>query len=250
MNGDSRIKAIILAAGKGVRMRSELPKVLHKLAGKPLVLHVIDNLRRAGIEEIVAVVGYRGELVAETVGSSAKVVWQREQLGTGHAVMQAEGEFRGYAGNVIIACGDVPLLSAASFSRLRGDISDGKTGAVVITMLQENPRGYGRIIRGDDGSLLRIVEEKDASDEERKIQEVNTGTYVFNASLLFDGLKTIGTDNAQGEYYLPDVLGYIRRKGFLVKAHLLENAVEGTGINSREELLRLEDELASRGAGR
>ncbi len=231
-------------------MQSDLPKVLHTLAGKPLVLHVIENLRMAGVENIVTVVGYRGELVAEVLGPSVKVVWQREQLGTGHAVMQAEKEFGAHTGNVIIACGDVPLLSAESFSRLQEDMCDPKTGAAVITMLQDNPHGYGRIIRDADGSLLRIVEEKDASDEERTISEVNTGTYAFKTSLLFEGLKTIGTDNAQGEYYLPDVIGHVRRSGFLVKARLLENALEGSGINSQEELRRLEEEAASIVAGK
>lgn len=240
-------KAIVLAAGKGVRMKSDLPKVLHVLAGKPLVLHVIDNLKKSGVDDIVVVVGYRGELVAEAVDGAARVVWQKEQLGTGHAVMQAESALRDFSGSVLIACGDVPLLGAETFKILLESAGSDSVKAVVVTMVQDNPHGYGRIVKDGNGNLERIVEEKDASAEIKKIREVNTGTYLFDARYLFEGLKTIGTDNAQGEYYLPDALQYIRKQGFLVKTLLLENAVEGSGINSKEELQRLEDLLAKRG---
>ena len=247
MQKDKNIRAVVLAAGKGVRMKSDLPKVLHELAGKPLVLHVIENLKSAGVEDIVVVVGYRGELVEEAVRGKARVVWQREQLGTGHAVMQAESALRGFEGKVLIACGDVPLLGAGTFGELVKSADDERVKAVVVTMVQENPKGYGRIVKDEAGNLREIVEEKDASDEIRKIREVNTGTYVFDSRFLFEGLKTIGTDNAQGEYYLPDALHYIRKKGFIVRTLLLANAVEGTGINSKEELQNLEEALARRG---
>lgn len=228
-------------------MQSDLPKVLHVLAGKPLVLHVIDNLKNSGVDDIVVVVGYRGEMVADAVAGAARVAWQKEQLGTGHAVMQAEGAIGDFSGSVLIACGDVPLLGPDTFKKLLGRAGDGSVKAVVVTMIQDNPHGYGRIVKDNLGNLERIVEEKDASEDIKKIREVNTGTYLFDARYLFDGLKTIGTDNAQGEYYLPDALQYIRKQGFIVKTLLLDNAIEGSGINSKEELQRLEGILAQRG---
>ncbi len=243
MCGAHKVKGLILAAGKGVRMKSDIPKVLHQLAGKPLVMHVVDNLKLAGIEDIIVVVGYRGEMVEEAIGSCVKTVWQREQLGTGHAVMQTEGALKGFDGGVIIACGDVPLMKPETFRILVREGAEERVKAIVVTMRLDNPYGYGRIIKDEKGYIARIIEEKDASDEEKKITEVNTGTYYFDAKLLFEGLATVGTDNAQKEYYLPDVIQYIRKKGFIVKALLLENALEGAGINSREELQRIESQI-------
>jgi bifunctional UDP-N-acetylglucosamine pyrophosphorylase/glucosamine-1-phosphate N-acetyltransferase len=240
---DSNCKAIVLAAGKGVRMQSEMPKVLHRLSGKPLVLHVIDNLIHAGLkeEDIIVVVGYRGDDVIQAIGNRAQFVWQKEQLGTGHAVMQAEQALQGYTGIVIVACGDVPLIKPETFSMLVATANDPKTGAVVLTMELENPFGYGRIIRDEYGNLLKIVEEKDAAPEQKAIREVNTGTYAFKSSLLFQGLKTVTTKNAQREYYLPDALTYIRSTGTTVKIIKLDDPTQGSGINSKEELAKLED---------
>jgi bifunctional UDP-N-acetylglucosamine pyrophosphorylase/glucosamine-1-phosphate N-acetyltransferase len=240
------IKAIILAAGKGVRMNSELPKVLHKLNGKPLISHVIDNLRKAGISDIIVVVGYGGEQVISAAGDSAEYVWQRTQLGTGHAVIQAEEKMKSFQGKVIVACGDVPLIRAETFSRMIEASKNSDTGAVVLTMVLDNPTGYGRIMKNPDGSLERIIEEKDAAPGEKAIKEVNSGTYVFDSNLLFSGLKTIGTDNAQKEYYLPDALAYIRKAGYRVRTLPLDDPTEGSGINSKEELERLERLLIKR----
>lgn len=248
MSDAHKVKGLILAAGKGVRMKSDIPKVLHVLAGKPLVMHVVDNLKAAGIDDIIAVVGYRGELVEEAVGSCAKVVWQREQLGTGHAVMQAESALKDFEGGVVVACGDVPLMKPETFQKLVKEGAGENVKAIVITMRLDNPFGYGRIIKDKNGNIERIIEEKDASDEVKKITEVNTGTYYFDAKLLFEGLATVGTDNAQKEYYLPDVVQYIRKKGFVVKALLLEDALEGAGINSREELQRIESLIMGQAA--
>ena len=239
-------KAIILAAGKGVRMKSSLPKVLHTLSGKPLISHVIDNIREAGINDMIVVIGYEGEQVQKTVDKNAEFVWQHQQLGTGHAVMQAEPVLKGYEGNVLIACGDVPLIRPETFHALAEAANEPSVGAVVLTMKVDEPGGYGRIVRDDEGYLDRIVEHKDASEEIRQIKEVNTGTYVFNAAKLFSGLGTINTDNAQGEYYLPDALQYIRDNGQKVALVTLENPVEGSGINSREELERLEGIINAR----
>mgnify|MGYP000968453186 FL=1 len=235
-------KAVILAAGKGVRMQSSLPKVLHSLAGKPLIQHVIDNLVRAGISynNIIVVVGYKGDDVITAIDNNISFVWQREQLGTGHAVMQTEPQLGTYNGCLLVACGDVPLIQPETFIKLCNAVKDHKTGAVVLTMELENPQGYGRIIRGKNDNLMRIVEEKDADTIQRNIKEVNTGTYAFKSPILFQALKTITTDNAQREYYLPDVLPFIRKSGYDVKIIKLDDSIEGTGVNSKEELIKLE----------
>ena len=227
-------------------MKSELPKVLHPLLGKPLIQHVIDNIRQSGIDDITVVVGYKGEDVIREIGPSVKYVWQREQLGTGHAVLQAEDHFRGYDGQVIVACGDAPLISDTSFSLLAAQMNQGAVKASVLTMMQENPTGYGRMLKDTEGHLVRIVEEKDASAEQKAIKEVNSGTYVFDSALLFEGLKNIGNNNAQKEYYIPDVLVYMISKGCAVTTMPLPDPFEGTGINSREELIAVDEALAER----
>jgi bifunctional UDP-N-acetylglucosamine pyrophosphorylase/glucosamine-1-phosphate N-acetyltransferase len=226
-------------------MQSELPKVLHHLNGKSLIEYVVDSLNSAGIDNILVVVGYRGDDVVSRLGRRVNYVWQHEQLGTGHAVMQAEDYFRNYDGDILVACGDVPLIKPSTFRDLIGEGEKENTGAVVLTMIPENPFGYGRIVKDENGSFVSIVEEKDASEEEKKIKEVNSGTYLFNSSLLFEGLKSITNDNAQGEYYLPDVLSYVLNRGYTVKTSLLEDTQEGRGINTREELLELEMYISS-----
>jgi len=222
-----------------VRMQSELPKVLHPLCGKPLIEHVVESLKVAGIDDVLVVVGYRGDDVIEKLDGRVRFVWQRNQLGTGHAVMQAEEYYKEFDGYVIVACGDVPLIKPETFQALVREIEKPGCGAVVLTMVQENPTGYGRIIY-DSGSFSAIVEEKDANDDQRKIKEVNSGTYIFDSRLLFEGLKNIDTNNAQGEYYLPDALNYVLKSGFAVKTVILQDPVEGRGINTREELMLLE----------
>jgi len=228
----------VLAGGKGVRMKSDIPKVLHPLCGKSLIEYVVDNLNRAGIDDILVVVGFKGDEVIERLGRRVKYVWQYEQLGTGHAVMQAEEYFKDYEGDIIVASGDVPLIKPATFKNLTA-LADEKTGAAVLTMIQDNPTGYGRIVRENE-RFVRIVEEKDADDEVRKIKEVNSGTYIFKAKYLFEGLKRTNTDNAQGEYYLPDVLNYILSVGLNVEILQLIDSIEGSGVNTREELTALE----------
>ena len=223
-------------------MNSDLPKVLHRLKGKPLIQHVMDNLAEAGVKDIITVVGYEGEKVLEVLPAGIRHVWQREQLGTGHAVMQAEEALSEFKGCVVIACGDVPLISPLSFKKLIG-LCEGKTKAALLTMKPKNPEGYGRIVRNKDGFFQRIVEEKDASEKERLIDEVNTGTYVFDKELLFDGLKNVNTNNAQREYYLTDVLEHVLNSGFDAGILLLDDPVEGSGINKQDELAQLEKYL-------
>jgi bifunctional UDP-N-acetylglucosamine pyrophosphorylase/glucosamine-1-phosphate N-acetyltransferase len=224
-------------------MKSDIPKVLHPLCGKSLIEHVVDNLNLAGVDDILVVVGYRGEEVIDRLGSRVNYAWQHEQLGTGHAVMQAEEYFKNYNGDIIVACGDVPLIKPETFKNLMALAGDDKTGAVVLTMIQDNPAGYGRIVK-ENKRFARIVEEKDANDEERKISEVNSGTYIFKYKYLFEGLKRINTKNAQGEYYLPDVLNYILSAGLNVGIEQLNDSIEGSGINTKEELVSLEQYVA------
>lgn len=220
-------------------MQSELPKVLHPLCGKPLIEHVVENLNAAGIHDILVVVGYKGDDVINLLDGRVKFVWQHEQLGTGHAVMQAEDYFSEFNGNIIVACGDVPLIKPETFQALISEIEKPGCGAVVLTMVQDNPTGYGRIIY-DSGSFSAIVEEKDATDDQREIREVNSGTYIFNSRLLFEGLKRIDTNNAQREYYLPDALKYVLQSGNTVNTVILQDSTEGRGINTKDELIALE----------
>ncbi len=225
-------------------MDSDLPKVIHNLRNKPLILHVIDNLHSAGISDIVAVVGYKGEMVVDVIGPGVKHVWQHEQLGTGHAVMQAENALTGFQGTLILACGDVPLIRPSTFRRLIDESSADSVGAVVLTMIVDKPTGYGRILRDEKGAFLRIVEEKDASPEEKTIREVNTGTYAFDKEFLFQGLKKINRNNAQGEYYLPDALNHVLSTGYAVKTVVLDDPLEGSGINTRDDLHAVESFVA------
>lgn len=227
-------------------MKSELPKVLHRLRGKPLISHVIENIKLAGISDVIVVIGYGGERIIEAVGNSVEFVWQREQLGTGHAVVQTESRLNDFKGDLLVACGDVPLISPSTFSSLIESARGGDVGASVLAMYMDNPTGYGRVIKDENGNLIRIVEESDSTSEEKEIREVNTGTYVFDRDLLFTGLSTVRNDNTQGEYYLPDVLQYIIASGYTVNTVLLEDSVEGSGVNSQEELERLEDYLNSK----
>jgi UDP-N-acetylglucosamine diphosphorylase/glucosamine-1-phosphate N-acetyltransferase len=230
-------------------MKSDLPKVLHTFLGKPLIVHVLDNLLKAGVSDILVVVGYRGEMVIDAIAGRAGHVWQREQLGTGHAVMQAESALAGFDGKVIIACGDVPLIRPETFSALVAESERNNVKAVVLTMMLENPHGYGRVIKDAAGRFERIVEEKDAGADEKKIREVNSGTYVFDKKLLFEGLRHINTNNAQGEYYLPDALQHVRTSGFTVGTMLMQDPVEGSGVNTSEELQRLEEYCRTRATG-
>lgn len=246
MKGLTDVRAIVLAAGRGVRMKSDIPKVLHSLCGKPLVAHVIDNLREAGIADIIVVVGYGGDEVIKALGPSVRYAWQHEQKGTGHAVMQAKPFIERHRGMVLIASGDVPLISPRTFKAMMGVAQSDGTKAVVLTMTPDSPYGYGRIIRTAEGDLAEIVEERDASDTQKAIREVNTGTYIFHGEYLIPGLSTLSTDNAQGEYYLPDVIGYIRSLGHPVRIVCLEDAFEGSGVNSPEDLQRVERHLKER----
>jgi len=239
MNNETTVTAVILAAGKGTRMKSELPKVAVVLNESPLLIHVLQNIDNAGIQRKIVVVGYRKDIVTAIAEKFTGVEFaeQTEQLGTGHAVISAEKNLQPYAGYILVACGDAPLISASSFKELIQLHKENQYSATVLSAKMDDPTGYGRIIRSsDDGSLLRIVEQKDATPEEKAVNEVNTGTYCFTAEHLFDALKKIGNDNVQKEYYLTDVIKIFRSQGKKVGALTLKNALESHGINSPEDL--------------
>lgn len=233
--------AVVLAAGKGTRMKSEHPKVASLLLGKPLILYVLEHLRDSGIEKICIVVGYKKEEVIEICENFPGVffVEQKEQLGTGHALLCAEDSLKDFHGNILVACGDVPLISSKTFMSMSSFHSKHKNAVTVLSAVFDIPKGYGRIVRGSFGELMEIVEEKDANDSQKKINEINTGTYIFESPVVFDKLKKINTNNAQKEYYLPDLIKISRLENKPVGALKLDNPIESSGINSPEDLEKL-----------
>lgn len=242
----SDLVTIILAAGKGTRMKSKLPKVLHTVSGKPMVQHVIEASKAAGAERNIVVVGFEAEMVREVIGDEAEVVLQKEQLGTGHAVLMTEELMKDEHGTVMVLCGDTPLLTGGLIKKLYDEHKKAKAKATVLTAIMPDAAGYGRIIRADDGTVKKIVEDKDASDEEKKVREVNSGIYCFEKDDLYEALKHVGCDNAQGEYYLPDVLWLLREKGEKIWAVSADDYEETLGVNSRAQLAEAEKVLRQR----
>ena len=247
MNLDlKKVSCIILAAGKGVRMKSDLPKVLHTLNGKPLIGYVLDTVLSLNLKKVAVVVGYQGEKVVDLLkGKDVEVVWQKEQLGTGHAVMQAEPIFHDFDGELLVLCGDVPLLQTETVIELLKTHQQKKAKATVLTAVLEDPKGYGRIVRNKNEVFESIVEDKDATLEEKKIKEINTGEMCFTAPALFSALKKVKRDNLQKEYYITDVLGILKKGGEKVEALKVQNPWETKGVNSTSELLQMEEYLAN-----
>ena len=232
----SKMVAVILAAGKGTRMRSKLPKVLHKVGGKPMLEHVMAAAETAGADKSIVVVGFGSEQVAEFVGNRAEIAVQAEQLGTGHAVMQTAGLLKDFVGTVMIICGDTPLLDSCELKKFYVEHQTSGAAATVLTAIMDNPTGYGRILRNTDGCVAGIVEEKDADPEQKAICEINTGIYCIEAPILFEALAGLTCDNAQGEYYLTDVLGKLNKMGKLVGGVSTADSDMIMGINSRRQL--------------
>jgi bifunctional UDP-N-acetylglucosamine pyrophosphorylase / glucosamine-1-phosphate N-acetyltransferase len=234
---NTSLAAVILAAGQGKRMHSDLPKVLHEVAGRPMVLHVIDAVRAIGASPVIVVTGYEAERVEEAC-ANAEVVFVRQarQLGTGHAVMQAEPELSGHAGTIIVLNGDVPGLRPATIREFVDYHGAQQAAATVLTATLPDPAGYGRIVRDEAGRLLRIVEHRDASEEELAIREINSGLFCFSASGLFAALHRVTPRNAQNEYYLTDVIGLLASEGKQVAAWRIEDPREVAGVNNPEEL--------------
>ncbi|MDR7483506.1 MAG: bifunctional UDP-N-acetylglucosamine diphosphorylase/glucosamine-1-phosphate N-acetyltransferase GlmU [Armatimonadota bacterium] len=232
----SQVEAIVLAAGKGKRMRSALPKVLHRLCGRPMITYVLDTLAEVGVPSPILVVGYGAEQVRAALGEGLRYVQQNEPLGTGHAVLQALPLLEGFAGTVLVLYGDVPLLRPETLETLLAHHRQQGAAATILTDVRDDPTGYGRVLRDARGNVLRIVEEPDASPEEREVREINAGTYAFEAGALREALRALQPANAQGEYYLTDAIDLLLRARHTVAAVVAPSTRETLGINSRRDL--------------
>ena len=232
--------AIILGAGKGTRMKSELPKVLHKVNGKTMIRTVYDHLLEAGIERVVAVVGFKYELVEEEMEGLCEFAVQEPQLGTGHAVMQAK-QLEDEDGITLVVSGDCPCVHPETYAKLYEVCED--ADMVLLTCKPEDTAAYGRIIRKEDNTVDRIVEFKDCNEEEKAAREVNAGIYAFNTKALFEGLKELNNDNAQNEYYITDLVEIFNNQNRVVKAVVAEDEREVQGVNNHEELKKAEEYL-------
>ncbi|MCD6583015.1 MAG: bifunctional UDP-N-acetylglucosamine diphosphorylase/glucosamine-1-phosphate N-acetyltransferase GlmU [Desulfuromusa sp.] len=234
------LAAVILAAGKGTRMRSALPKVLHPICGEPMLYYPLAAARQAGFSQLKVVIGHQAERVSQAF-SDEDVTWvkQTDQLGTGHALMCAADSLRGYSGPLLLHCGDVPLLKPGTLQQLLKYHSQQKSTVTVLTAQMPNPQGYGRIIR-DGEQILQIIEEKEADEQQRQITEINAGTYLFDAAFVLSALRGLNKNNAQGEYYLTDVVAAAVAAGKKTRALCVDDPTEVMGINDRCQLAEAE----------
>ncbi|MFJ6414916.1 bifunctional UDP-N-acetylglucosamine diphosphorylase/glucosamine-1-phosphate N-acetyltransferase GlmU [Terribacillus saccharophilus] len=238
--------AVILAAGKGTRMKSKLYKVLHPVMGKPMVQHVTDQLNSLQLDKLITIVGHGAEDVKAQLGDVSEYALQEEQLGTGHAVLQAEEFLKDNEGVTVVLSGDTPLITGQTIQALLNHHEQQGASATVLTAKAPDPAGYGRVIRSDAGEVLRIVEHKDANAQELLVDEINTGTYCFDNKLLFQALHNVSNDNAQGEYYLPDVLELLKKDNKLVTAYQTPDFDETMGVNDRVALSQAEQIMKRR----
>lgn len=241
-----KVTAVLLAAGQGTRMKSTLPKVLHPLCGKPMVWHVLEALKAAATEKPVVVVGHGAEAVTNYLGDSAQTVLQEPQLGTGHAAMQAEALLKGQTDYVIITYADMPLLRAETFQRLAETQRLNSGPLSLLTVIADDPRGFGRIVRKPDGTVAAIVEEYVATPEQQQIKELNVGAYCFKADWLWDALHRIEKNPKKGEYYLTDIVEIAVRDNLPVQAVVHDDFIETIGINTRVHLSEAEAALRRR----
>ena len=243
----SKLNAVILAAGKGTRMNSDLPKVCHKCLDHPMVHYVINAAKEAGAYDCCVIVGYKAKEVKDTIYDVVSYVEQKEQLGTGHAVKCAK-DFIGTEGDTIVLCGDTPLITGKTLASLVETHRKNANGVTVMSAILEDSTGYGRIVRDDNGSFVKIVEQKDATEEEKKIKEVNSGMYIFNSEALSASLDLLTNENASGEYYLTDTIALIKKIGLKVSAMALSgDAVnEIRGVNTLEQLAEAEEIMRNR----
>lgn len=228
---------MILAAGKGTRMKSDLPKVLHEIQGKPLLRYVLDKAEGAGAKKIIVVIGHQAQMIQDRFADCGCVfVRQEPQLGTGHAVLRAKAELAGYQGMTVIMCGDVPLLKPETINNLVKEHVKIDSCLTVLTAIVPEAHGYGRIVKGDKGDIEQIVEQLDATEEEKKISEINTGIYCVNTPFLLSALEKIENNNNKQEYYLTDIVEIARRERHKAHAFTTKDYIEVMGINTPEEL--------------
>ncbi|WP_307893069.1 bifunctional UDP-N-acetylglucosamine diphosphorylase/glucosamine-1-phosphate N-acetyltransferase GlmU [Bacillus swezeyi] len=238
--------AVVLAAGQGTRMKSKLYKVLHPVCGKPMVEHVVDEARKLSLAKLVTIVGHGAEDVKKQLGEKSEYALQAEQLGTAHAVKQAKSILAGEKGTTIVICGDTPLLTAETMEAMLREHQEKAAKVTILTAVAEDPTGYGRIIRNENGDVAKIVEHKDATDEERLVKEINTGTYCFDNQALFETIEQVSNDNVQGEYYLPDVIEILKNQGETVAAYQTDHFQETLGVNDRVALSQAEAYMKQR----
>jgi UDP-N-acetylglucosamine pyrophosphorylase len=247
---DRRLAVVIMAAGKGTRMKNpEIAKVMYTVDGKPMVEHVVDLAVHLRSARTIVIVGWQKDSVIDCLRQSGKpviCVEQFPQLGTGHAVMQAELPLEGFTGDVLVLSGDVPLLTERTTSNLMAVHRESGAAATVLTAMLEDPGGYGRILRDARGHVVGIVEQKDATEQQQEIKEINSGIYLFRKQALFEGLKYITPENAQKEYYLTDVFQYFWQSGLPVRAVPANDPLEIRGINTLQQLDEARAEYARR----
>ncbi len=236
-----KLAVVILAAGKGTRMKSDRAKVLHALASRPLLIHVLDTAVALDPQRVVVVVGHQAEEVKHACANRPiEFVEQTEQLGTGHAVLQAQTILEDFEGDVLILCGDMPLIQSSTLQTLLQKHRDTGAGCTLLSLKTKEKKDFGRVVRNPEGAVLRIVEVRDASEQEKTIDEYNSGVYCFDKGLLFKALASVDTSNAQGEYYLTDTVGILSQNGHEVVCHTTRDADEILGINSSEDLEKAE----------
>lgn len=227
--------AIILAAGRGTRMKSETPKVLHKILGKPVIYYVLDSVRGAGVSDTIVIAGYGSELLQDAV-KDAKIVIQKELLGSGDAVRTAGKALKNYSGDLLVVCGDTPLIRAKTIKELIAKHRSSQSAVTILTAKVNDPTGYGRIARDDDGKVTGIIEQVKASLYEEVINEINVGTYCFRAADLFEALERVRPDNKKKEIFITDTIGIMKNKGKRIESYLLEDSDEAIGVNTRLDL--------------
>jgi len=241
-----RVTAILLAAGQGTRMKSYLPKVLHPVAGKPMIWHALESIKQSTTEKPVVVVGHGADEVIKYLGDSARAVLQEPQLGTGHAVMQAEALLKGITDLVVVCYSDMPLLRGETLQKLVETQKNNKGPISMLTVHADNPRGFGRVIRNDDGTVSSIVEEYVATADQLQVKELNVGGYCFDADWLWDALSRIPKNSKKGEYYLTDTVELAAKDGLTVQATVMDDLEETIGVNTRVHLSECETAMRRR----
>jgi len=245
-----KLAVIILAAGEGKRMQSARAKVLEPLAGKPLLHHVLNALDSLPVDRLLVVVGFQSSQVRQEFASRGiEFIEQKEQLGTGHAILQAEEALKEFSGDVLVLCGDMPFIKPTTLSQMADQHGTEGAACTLLTLKSRNKNDYGRIIRGENREILRIVESRDASAEEIEVDEFNSGVYLFDKDFLFNALGSLGTENSQNEYYLTDAIQICAREKLRIHALVTDDSDEIFGINSQEDLKKAERLISGREGG-